>query len=288
MVSNHSLENLKRYHAEAINFFAAELLLLKEGIPKIEDEKLAQTASLLLSAGQTGTALIQLANQIEDFANECLMLTRSIMEKLTNFCYLCICDEEEYRAFILHPVYKQYHKVGMPKMEDDINFLDENFRLKKEKQEKLKSVSIVQEALTIFSETKSGLNWTKKTLNQKIEAIENSKKVMDFFFVINKSEYYSDASEVLHGSLYGCTYDLGSFESGFDIRDMNEVNKKVYKNAACTLLHLGTLIHECLTMILQKVDLTPIWDYSYKNRGNALNLLYHILEKKAEPYKKER
>lgn len=280
MATKYSLDDLKRYHNEATQFFASELMLLKEAIPKIVDDRLAKAAVLLISSGQTGAALLQLANQTETFTSEAVMLARSFMEKITNFCYVSVCDENEYRAFILHPIYKHYHNVVMPKMEDDLDLINENYKERKEKQEALKKVPIVQEALTMFSETKTHLNWTKKTIDQRIDVIEKYGKLLDVFFRINKFQYYSDASETLHGSLYGCTYNVGVFDPEFDRNNEEELDKKLYKDSAYILLHLGMLIHESFTLISYSNDIKEIWEYSYKNRRNALNLLYFVLEKK--------
>ena len=280
MSTTHSLDDLKRYHNEATQFFGSELILLKEAIPKIVDERLAKAALLLISCGQTGAALLQLANQTDTFSGESVMLARAFMEKITNFCYVGVCDEKEYRAFILHPIYKHYHNVGFPKMEDDLDLIDENANARKEKQEKLKQVPIVQEALTMFSETKTHLNWTKKTLGQRIDVITEWGKLLDVFFTINKLQYYSDASETLHGSLYGCTYNVGVFDPEFDHAKEEELDKKLYKDSTCILLHLGMLIHESFTLISYSNDIKEIWDYSYQNRGQALNLLYFVLGRK--------
>src|ERR1700722_9506445 len=146
MPITHSLDDLKRYHNEASQFFASELMLLKEVIPKILDERLAKAAILLMSCGRTGAALLQLAQQTDTFTSESVMLARAFMEKITNFCYVGICDEKEYRAFILHPAYKHYHNIGCPSMEEDIDYSVENANSRKERQEKLKRLPIVQEA----------------------------------------------------------------------------------------------------------------------------------------------
>ncbi|HEV7780810.1 MAG TPA: hypothetical protein VGO58_06070, partial [Chitinophagaceae bacterium] len=100
MPTTHFLENLKHYHHEATQFFAAELMLLKEVVPRITDERLTKPAMLLFSAGQTGAALLQLANQTDTFTSASVMLARSFMEQLTNFCYVGICNEKEYQAFL--------------------------------------------------------------------------------------------------------------------------------------------------------------------------------------------
>ncbi len=277
----HSLDNLKHYHDEAMKFFASELMILKEVIPKINDTKLAKIATLLISCGQTGSAILQLATQVDTFTGETAMLSRAFMEKITNFCYVSIADEKEYRAFVLHPIYKYYHGIESFKMEDDLSFVqEENIKKRKEKQKKLKDLPIVQEALFIFSETNYRLNWTKKTLNQRIKAIEEWGKLMDVFFRLNKIHYYSDTSEALHGSLYGCTYNLGVFDPEFDHEKEDELEKKLYKENTCALLHLGMLIHESLTLISYSSDINEIWEHSYNNRNRALSLLFHVLERK--------
>lgn len=283
-ISNHSLDDLKRYHNEATQFFGSQLILLKDVVPKITDDRLEKAGLLLMSCGLTGAAALHLANQTDTYTSQAAMLARSFMETIINFCYVGICDEKEYRAFILHPIYKHYHNVDFPKMEDDLDYSDINAITKKveerkRKQDKLREIPIVREALTIFSDTKSNMNWTKKNLNQRIKAIEKWGKLLDVFFTISKIQYYSDASEALHGSLYGCTYGIGLFDPDFNHSKKEELDKKLYKESACVLLHLGMLVHESFTLISCSNDIEQIWDYSHKNRCHALSLLFHILER---------
>ncbi|MDB5017104.1 MAG: hypothetical protein JWQ84_1936 [Mucilaginibacter sp.] len=193
MPITHSVDHLKKLHQEAMRFFEAELSMIQAVLPKITDDRVAKTATLLLSSGHTGTALLMLTEQTDSFSGEIVMLARSFMEKLTNFCYANICDEKEYRAFILHPIYKQYHNAGTPVIGDDPQLWKENYEAAKKKQEDLKKIGIVQEALTIFSETKGSMNWTKKKMWERIEAIQKWGKLLDPFFTISKYEYYADA-----------------------------------------------------------------------------------------------
>lgn len=283
MPITHTLDHLKKLHKEAIRFFTAELSMIRPVIAAIKDERLTKTATLLFSSGQTGTALIQLAEQTDSFTSETVMLARSFMEKLTNFCYANICDEREYRAFLLHPIYKQYHHAGVPDIGDDPEKWKENYEANRKKQEKLKDIPIIQEALTIFSETKSNLNWTKTTMAQRIEAIQKWGKLMDTFFFLSKYEYYADASEALHGSLYGCTLNVGAFEPGFDPLDNEALEKRNLRNITCVLLHLGMLLHECFTLIQYSTQIEKIWNHSYVNRNHALNLLFHVREREYFP-----
>ena len=282
MPITHSLEDLKRYHQEACNFFAAELMMMKEVLGMITDKKHAETSILLMSAGQTGAALLQLASQVNVFTSESTMLGRSFIEKLTNFCYLSVCEEEEYRRFILHPVYKQYHLTGSINWEDNIDDYEQYLKGKTEQQEKLKQIPLVQEALKLFSETKDHLNWTKKTIGQRIKVLQQWGKMLDVFFFINKDYLYSKASEALHGSLFGCGYDLGFDYYTYSDKDPEFIEKKLYKQNTSLLLHLGLLIHETFTVLHYTNSIIELWDQSYKNRNQAFGLLFHVLEKKAD------
>lgn len=281
MPITHSLEDLKRYHQEACNFFAAELMMMKEVLDMITDKKHAETSILLMSAGQTGAGLLQLASQVNVFTSESTMLGRSFIEKLTNFCYLSVCEEEEYRKFILHPVYKQYHLIGSINWEDNIDDYEQYMKGKTEQQEKLKQIPLVQEALKLFSETKDHLNWTKKTIGQRIKVLQKWGKMLDVFFFINKDYLYSKASEALHGSLFGCGYDLGFDHYRYSDKDPEFIEKKLYKQNTSLLLHLGLLIHETFTVLHYTNSIKELWDQSYKNRNQAFGLLFHLLEKKA-------
>jgi hypothetical protein len=279
MPTKHSLDHLKHLHREAIQFFAAQLSIIKAVLPKITDDRLAKTSTLLMSSSNTGAALLILAEQTDSFTSETVMLARSFMEKLTNFCYASICDEQEYRAFILHPIYKQYHNARTPILGDDPTLWKENYEVINQKQEGLKKIAIVKEALSIFSETNGNKPWTKKTMIQRIDAIEKWGKLFDSFFVISKYEYYADASEALHGSLYGCTLNIGSFEPGFNPLDKEALEKRNLKNTTSMLLHLGLLLNECFKLVSYTTDIEDIFDHSYRNFVNALNLLFHVMEK---------
>ncbi|MBN8837196.1 MAG: hypothetical protein J0I09_08055 [Sphingobacteriia bacterium] len=287
MTITHSLKDLRQYHREASNFFAAELTMLKEVLPLITDEKQAKISILLMSAGQTGAALLQLASQTDVFTDESTMLARSFIEKLTNFCYLCVCDEQEYKRFLLHPIYKQYHLTGNINWEDNIENYNAYIKEKENEQKRLKQIPLVQEALALFSETKSNLNWTKKTISERIKALQDWGKMLDVFFFINKDYLYSKASEALHGSLFGCGYELGFDHYKYNESDPEYIDKKLYRQSTSLLIHLGFLIHETFTVLQYTNAITELWDYSYENRNNAFGLLYHVLEKKMPGKKKE-
>ena len=76
------------------------------------------------------------------------------------------------------------------------------------------------------------------------------------------------------------TYNAGVFNPDFEHAKENELEKKLYKDSTCILLHMGMLIHESFTLILYTNNIKDLWNCSYKNRNQALSLLYHVLGKK--------
>ncbi len=277
MATTHSLEDLKNYHGEAIKFFGSELMLLKDVIPLVNGDRMKESATLLISCGQTGAALFQLATQVDTFIAPATMLARSFLETIVNFCYANVCDDTEYRRFLLHPIYKLYFTTDRPQLGNSVETLEKNAAVIYEKRAKLKTNTVVQEALSLFSESKPNLKWTNKSLDDRIEAIKQyADCYIDIFLTLSKFQYYSDASEILHGSLYGSTYHVGAFDPYFERDNMEELDKKLYADCTLMLLHLGMLIHGTLTFISKRCDIEGLYRYSYDNWKLALSLMSHI------------
>ena len=139
--------------------------------------------------------------------------------------------------------------------------------------------------MSLFSEKNPNMNWSKKTLDQRISIIQDRAKIFGCFFAILKFQYYSDASELLHGSLYGYLNNYGTFDPNLDISKDEEYSKKSYKNNTVILLHLGFLLHDVMTLISHSTNIKQLWEHSNKNMGFASQLLTLVLER--EPLTKE-
>ena len=84
------------------NFLIAQSSILKGVVNQKLDKRAAEVKIVLASACNTATAITELGKKEEYFYNETVMLARSFIEKIINFCYLMICDEEDFEKFILH------------------------------------------------------------------------------------------------------------------------------------------------------------------------------------------
>jgi hypothetical protein len=71
--------------------------------------------------------------------------------------------------------------------------------------------------------------------------------------------------------------DIGFFEENFDYNNVENINKRSYRENTTVLLHLGILIHEVFTLISHTENIEKLWKHSYNNRNLGLNLLFHSL-----------
>ena len=88
---------------DAILNFNAQLCLLRKACESNITGKAQEVKILLASACSTGTSLVILGDKPEYFYLESMMLSRSFLEKIINYCYLQICSDSEYEKFLLHP-----------------------------------------------------------------------------------------------------------------------------------------------------------------------------------------
>lgn len=167
---------------------------------------------LLGSSCNSSMAVYSMMPNSDMFWNEVVMVTRSIQEKLVNYCYYTICDAEEAERFKLYPLYRMYHNTRqVGEYGDDKIILEFNGR------ETLASDPRVREALDLFADKpkrQGKQSWTKLNFNQRLERIINDCNMSGPLLSMGGMFIYPDASEVLHGSLYGCVALSGIFEPG--------------------------------------------------------------------------
>jgi hypothetical protein len=209
---------------------------------------------VVASACSTGSALCELGKKPEYFYAEMMMLARSLIEKLTNYCYLQICSEEEFEKFLLHPYYKSFHNSD--------RFKSAGFKkmgLQYSGKESLKSHPQTKRALEIFSEINPKKNWSDLNIDRKVEDISRKTNLSVEFFLLNTLTIYSNASEALHGTLYGCALPTGAFTPGVKSDDVASVHKNVLQNAGLIYVQLSSIIHELIKLLTGSfTDLSPL------------------------------
>jgi hypothetical protein len=268
------MDKIKSQENELRECFLFELSILKNLFKAKLPEKAEKSRILLGSLCTTGTAIYELSEKPEYFYCETIMLARSFIEKMTNFCYLNICEKEEYERFFLHPYYRTYHNSDKSK-----HAKDKKISLQFSGRNELKTIPKVAEALKVFSEKDPRMNWSNRSIDEKISLIAEKTDIRIEFFLMNTLTIYSNASEALHGSLYGCTFGIGTYQPNSSNKDPKEVEKTILENTALLFAQLISMSHETVEFLAQRIPLKHALDNSTKASNEALRIMKLIFEK---------
>ena len=131
------------------NYLAAEMTLLRGIIEskKLKDRSLTIMAMIGSLLG-TGNAILFLMKDNQKFYNEGVMLARGFFERITNVCYLIICDEETFTKCMKHTIFKQYirGKDNKKIIKDENDNILMKIELKRNNNESMKNNSFFKEA----------------------------------------------------------------------------------------------------------------------------------------------
>jgi len=277
------LEKSKFYLEELRKFFWCQLTILK-GLFKCKLKGRAEEVKIVLgSTCCTGWAIYELGRDYERYYAEMMMLARSFIEKIINFCYVMVCDETEYKKFLLHPLYRAYHQMEKSKHAGDvklsIKFLGRHF---------IKNNPKVSEALRLFSENNPRLNWSDKNLDQKVAIIKEKTNINIGIFLMNTLTIYSNASEALHGSLYGCSFHTGAYDPSVDISNEKEMEINLIKNTALLYAQLGFMIHEVVKYVVMDImkdtNFLNLVKGSQENEKKAIDIIKNLFGLEPEKY----
>lgn len=239
-----NVELLKNSVEELRMNFKNKLILLRQLSKATLTGRAFDVRVIISSACSTGTSVYTLGENPEYFYSEMMMLSRSFIEKLTNFCYLQICDDSEYERYQIYPLYRVFHNSNRSKhtSKGTMNII---FSGKDVLEKDLK----VQRALKLFSETNPRMNWSIKNIDERISLIAEKTNLHTEFFLMNTLTIYTNASEALHGSLLGCVLATGAYSLGLNTKNIQDVYENLYKNTALLYVQLGSIIHEVIKLL---------------------------------------
>jgi hypothetical protein len=257
-------------------FLLAESSLAKGLLSEKLDQRSEQSKVLLGSCCQTAVAITKLCDEWKYFYSDAVILSRAFIEKIINFCYLLVCDKNEFDSFFKHTVQKSYRKLDR-----SISIGDLNLKMKFCGNIDLENSPLLKESLEEYT-SKSGkekTHWTSVSLENRIKLLSDRTNLNIGFFMMNTLIIYEDASESLHGTLYGCSYYTGAYEPNLDTTNPSEVEKNALKKVALLHWQLGLLFHETIILISEKNKINDILQGSKKNYKNVFGLMKRILEK---------
>jgi hypothetical protein len=227
------------------NFLDAQISLLIQSVGKISASPLPRVARLyaLYSAIIEDAISIRLLGDVARL-NQAYIISRALLERLTNFCFLQLCKDEEFGDYIDYTLNKIGRRVdrnseayGVQKARVALQGGD--FELPPE----------ITAAVAKFTSERGRekTRWTTVSLPDRAAVIEaklgNTGLFMSFLTV------YADASEALHGTLYGAAFHLGAYDPGAVPHDQDSLDRHRYETLSCIYLMAGGSIDTMLSLL---------------------------------------
>ena len=96
-------------------------------------------------------------------------------------------------------------------------------------------------------------------------------------FMLNTLSIYDDASESLHGTMYGCSYHTWAYDPSINHLDKEAVKENTLKNITLLCWQLGEMLNETVALLSKNNDLSEFVKASNENSKNTLNIMKAII-----------
>ena len=264
-------------------YYVQQVLLTKEFYEyqfneweNITNQRIKSLYHLLMSIYITGNAINLLA--LNNFLSESYMLARALLEKLINYMYVLVCEEDEYQKYLNYTKQKGYRilnrsfKVGDQKAElkwsGSVN-LDDNPELR--------------DAVNQFTSGKGKAipRWTSLSLAKRLAIVRDKSNVKIEGLMLSTLGIYDDASEALHGTLYGSAFHFGFFEGRIPrkVEDLAET----YRNRLLFLFFaLGTSIASLFEVVSYVYPIEKSKDIAKQSQTHLRELQKSVNQQKPD------
>lgn len=266
--------NYNQLYKQVHRYYVQQVLLIKElyeyqydELEKIDNPRIVSLYHLLMSIYITGNAINLLT--INNFLGESYMLARSLLEKLINYMYLLVCKEKEYIRYVAYTKQKSYR------------ILNRSFTVGGQKAElkwtgsvNLNDYPELKEAVNEFTDPRGkaikSKMWSSLSLADRLAIIRDQSKIKIEGIMLSTLGIYDDASEALHGSLYGVTFNYGFFEkTPSNAQELAEI----YRNKLLFLFFaLGTCIGALFEVISGVYSSEKVKNFGMQSKSNLESL----------------
>lgn len=222
-------------------------------------DRIASLYPLLFSIHSTGLSISILARHGR--LNECFMLARAFLERLINFIYLLFCEEDEYLRYLAHTKQKGFRILNR-----SIKAGDLRAELKWSGSIDLSNEPKFKEAIDLFTSEKGReiTRWTSVTLPDRLALIADKGGLKIGPLMLALLGIYQDASEALHGTLYGSIFHIGVFTKKLPSRK-SELYKTYNEQFSMLFFMLGVCV-DSLVRAIHKV--LPINELQKRSKEN--------------------
>jgi hypothetical protein len=230
------------------------------------NERVDSLYLLLFSMHDTAEAVsILVANQK---INEAYMMARALLERIINYMFLLYCDEEDYKKYLLYTKQKSYRNLTR-----NIRVGQLIAELKWGGKLSLENDPELQRAIDLFTSKKGRTitRWRGKSLLEMLDILGQKTDIDIKPLMLGLLAIYDDASEALHGTLYGTIFQIGLFTRG-NLKTKRQIISSVHGQLSMLFLALGACI-DSLTLAVHKIF--PIQAIRSKSKENfrALEVL---------------
>lgn len=250
-------------------YYVQQVLLTKElyehqynELERIDNPRVLSLYHLMLSIYLTGSAINLLA--LNNYLGESYMLARALLEKLINYMYLLVCEEDEYKKYLNYTKQRGYRVLNR-------SFIagKQKVELKWASSVNLDDYPELKEAVSQFtsSKGKAVTRWTSLSLADRLNVIGEKATINITGLMYSMLGIYDDASEALHGSLYGATFNYGFFRG--KIPSNTKEFAETYRNQLLTLFFaLGTSIASLLEVISGVYPTDKVKEFAQQSGNN--------------------
>lgn len=274
MINKNELFGTKEIANQIKHYLLAQCSIVKGILSKDLDFKSNDIKIVLASSCNTATAIAKLSEEEDYFYAEVVMLARSFIEKIVNFCYLLICDKEEYDNFRKHTIQKAYRKLDRT-----ISIGNEEIKIAYQGKDDYLSNQELRDAIGTFTSSKGKeiTRWTKKSINDRIKILKEKSQINIGLFMLNTLSIYDNASESLHGTLYGCSYHTWAYDPSINHKDKEAIKINTFKNLTLLCWQLGEMLNETIVLLSKSSDLSEFVKASKNNSKNTLEIMKAII-----------
>lgn len=176
--------------------------------------------------------------------NQAYIIARALLERIANFCFLQLCTEEEFSDYLDYSLNKAGRRLDRSieaggKVQARISLHEGDFVLPPE----------LAAAISKFTSDRGRekTRWTNVSLPERVAVIEA--KVGQTGLFVSLLTIYADASEALHGTLYGSVFHLGAYDAGAVPTDQASLDRYRHTTLSCLYLMTGGSIGTLLTVL---------------------------------------
>jgi Family of unknown function (DUF5677) len=229
---------LARFLDEQISSFVqVESLLRDSPLPRV-----ARIHPVLVSIIEDAISIRLLGDASR--LNQAYVLSRALLERVTNFCFLQLCTDEEFRDFIDYSLNKAGRRTDRS--------IEANGQVRARialKDGALELPPEIRAAVAKFTSERGRekTRWTNVSLPERAAVIEAKLGRSGLFIAL--LTIYADASEALHGTLYGALFHLGAYDFGSVPHDQEGLDRHRYSTLSCLYLMSGGAMDTLLCLL---------------------------------------